>query len=142
MKLVKELEKVLSDTYALYLKTQNYHWNVEGKRFRELHAYFEDQYNDLFKAIDEVAELIRQLGHKTIGTFDAFKRLTKIEDAREDVSDEEMLRDLLADQGIMMSTLSEALKVAEEVNEGIVADFLCGRLAVHKKNAWMMKSSL
>ena len=142
MKLVQELEQVLADTYALYLKTQNYHWNIEGKRFRELHAYFEDQYDDLFKAIDEVAELIRQIGYKAIGTFDAFKKLTNIKDAKENISDDEMLKDLLDDQEIIISTLSKALKVAEETDTGFVADFLGSRIAVHKKNAWMMKSSL
>jgi len=142
MSLIKGLEQVLADTYALYLKTQNYHWNIEGKRFRELHAYFEDQYNDLAEAIDTVAELIRGFKVKTIGTFDAFKNLTKIKDAKSDITDEEMLKDLLADQDVMLDTLKKALDAAKAADDEVVCDFLIGRMTIHSKNAWMMRSSL
>ena len=139
--LVKSLEIVLADTYALYLKTQNYHWNVEGCCFKELHEMFEEQYNDLFKAIDECAELICGLGHKVVGTFEVFSKATNIKPGNEKASSEEMLKDLFNDQSVIEKSLKTALKEAKKIEDEVVAGFLAVRLTVHRKNAWLLKSS-
>lgn len=140
--LIKALEKVLADSYALFLKTQNYHWNIEGKNFRELHSMFEDQYKDLFEAIDEAAELIRGLGCKAIGTFSEFSELTSIKDGDKNLTSEEMLKDLCHDQDLIESTLRVALKEAQAVEDEAVCSFLSDRLSVHRKTKWMLKSSI
>lgn len=142
MSLVKSLELVLADTYALYLKTQNYHWNIEGPRFKELHSLFESYYNDLADAIDTVAELIRGLGEKTPGTFAFFMNHTSIKNGNEHATEMEMLKELLDDQYNMIKTLETALKDAKDVNDEVVAGFLIERMTVHRKNAWMMRSSI
>lgn len=139
--LIKSLEVVLADSYALYLKTQNYHWNVEGSNFLALHALFEDQYTDLAKAIDEVAELIRGLGAKAPGTFSAYMKLTTLGDA-ESSDGRSMLQDLLNDQARLTTTLNKALAAAQDVNDEVVISFITDRLTVHRKNAWMLKSLL
>lgn len=139
--LIKSLEVVLADSYALYLKTQNYHWNVEGSNFLALHALFEDQYSDLAKAIDEVAELIRGLGAKAPGTFSAYMKLTTLGDA-ESSDGRSMLQDLLNDQARLTTTLNKALAAAQDVNDEVVISFITDRLTVHRKNAWMLKSLL
>ena len=139
--LVKSLEIVLADTYALYLKTQNYHWNVEGCCFKELHEMFEGQYNDLFKAIDECAELVRGLGHKVVGTFQEFSKKTSIKPGNEKASSADMLKDLFNDQSVIEKSLKAALKEAQKVEDEVVAGFLVDRLTVHRKNAWFLKSS-
>lgn len=141
MSLVKKLEIVLADTYALYLKTQNYHWNVEGARFKELHETFESHYDDLAEAIDTVAELIRGLGEKTPGSFEFFAKNTNIKPAKEGISDVEMVNDLLEDQKVIEASLRNALKAAEDADDPVVVDFLTGRLVTHRKNAWMLRSS-
>ena len=140
--LAKSLEHVLADTYAIYLKTQNYHWNVEGPHFRSLHLMFEDHYDDLFKAIDVAAELIRQIGYKVPATFGIFAKNTKIKDGDENLSAEKMLKDLLADHEAIQKTLMEALEEAHKANDEAVAAFLGERLSVHKKNAWFIRSTL
>ncbi|MDR2067659.1 MAG: DNA starvation/stationary phase protection protein [Holosporaceae bacterium] len=139
--LVKSLEVVLADCYALYLKTQNYHWNVEGTRFKELHETFEKHYKDLAEAVDTVAELIRALNSKTIGTFSDFMKLTNIKDGNAKLSAEKMLDDLINDHIIMEKTLAKALKEAQKVGDEVVISFVADRLTVHRKNIWMMKSS-
>lgn len=91
---VDALKDVLADNYALYLKTQNFHWNVEGPNFRGLHLLFEEQYRDLTTAIDTVAELIRGLGEKAPGAFDAYARRTSIKPGDENASAEQMVAEL------------------------------------------------
>jgi starvation-inducible DNA-binding protein len=139
---VSALEVVLADTYALYLKTQNYHWNVEGRDFKALHEMFESQYNDLFTAIDAIGELIRGLGSRTIGTFEDFSRLTNIKSGNKDASAERMVADLLHDHELIGQTLGKAAKVAEQNGDGVVASCLGERMSVHRKTAWMLKSTL
>lgn len=139
--IVTTLEVVLADTYALFLKTQNYHWNVEGPNFKMLHEMFESQYDDLFKAIDTIAELIRELGHKTIGTFEDFVRLTHIKSGDKNSTTKQMLEDLLHDNELLEKTLFDALKVAQEMNDEVVAAFLGERMSIHRKNVWILKST-
>lgn len=93
---VVSLEKVLANSYALYLKTQNYHWNVVGANFKSLHELFNEQYNDLAAAIDEIAERIRALGVKVDGTFENFSKLSKIKSGDKNAKNEMMIRDLIS----------------------------------------------
>lgn len=139
---VEALKNVLADNYALYLKTQNYHWNVEGPNFRGLHLLFEEQYTDLTTAIDAVAELIRGLGEKAPGTFSAYVRATSIKPGDEDASAEQMVAELGEDQAAIQKTLQAALDAAQAIGDEVVAGFVIERLTAHRKAAWMLKSSI
>lgn len=139
---VKSLKLVLADSYALYLKTQNYHWNVEGPHFKSLHVLFEEQYTDLAAAVDTVAELIRGLGEKAPGTFEAFSKLTTITPGKEKITAQNMVKELTNDQETISKTLQKALEAAQKVGDEVVAGFMIERLTVHRKAAWMLKSSL
>jgi len=139
---VETLKKVLADSYALYLKTQNYHWNVEGPNFKTLHLLFEEQYSELALAIDSVAELIRALGEKTPGTWKAYEAITDIKDGDENASAETMVADLAADQDRMQKTLQAALKAAQDNDDEVVIGALVDRMTIHRKNKWMLNSSI
>lgn len=140
--IVTPLKKVLADSYALYLKTQNYHWNVEGPSFQSLHVLFEQQYTELAMAIDTVAELIRGLGEKAPGTFKAFMTLCSIAEGKENAKAESMVKDLHKDQEKIQKTIQTALDAAQKEKDEVVAGFLIERLTAHRKNAWMLQSSL
>lgn len=136
------LKPVLADSYALYLKTQNYHWNVTGPHFRSLHELFEEQYTDLAAAIDEVAERIRMLGEKAPGSFSAYQALTSIEEGDENVNAEAMVQQLAHDQTVVIGGLKQALKAAQEAEDEVTAGLIADRMSVHEKNAWMLNSSI
>ncbi len=140
--LIEDLKNVLADSYALYLKTQNYHWNVEGPNFVTLHTLFEQQYTDLVAAIDEIAELIRGLGSKAPGTFKQYSSLTSINDGDENNDAKSMIKDLSDDQDKIALTLNKALKTAQDEDDEVIAGALIDRLTVHRKNKWMLDSSL
>lgn len=139
---VEELKKSLANSYALYLKTHNYHWNVTGPEFYSLHLMFEKQYDDLAEAVDGLAERIRALGEKVPGTFTAFSKLSKIEDGDENLSSKEMIKQLADDQVILIKTLEKTLEAAEKINDTVTVDLITQRMFVHEKNAWMLNSSL
>lgn len=136
------LKTVLADSYALYLKTQNYHWNVTGPQFKGLHELFELQYTDLAAAIDDIAELIRSSGEKAPGTWKAYEALTSIEDGDENADAGTMVKQLAAAQEIISRSLQQTLDAAEKAGDEVVVDAMVGRLAVHRKNRWMLQSSL
>lgn len=139
--LINALEKVLADTYALFLKTQNYHWNVEGCCFKENHELFEKQYDNLFEAIDVCAELIRGLGEKVDGTFENFSKCCTIKEGNKSLAAGEMLQDLAHDHSVVMDkTLREALEAAKKVDDEVVVGFITERMTFHRKNAWLLKS--
>ena len=140
--LIDTLKDVLADNYALYLKTQNYHWNVEGPNFNGLHLLFEGQYIDLAGAIDTVAELIRALGKKAPGTFDSYIKRTSIKSGNENASAEEMVKELAEDQVLIQKTLQKCLELAQKVGDEVIAGFTIERLTFHRKASWMLKSSL
>lgn len=140
--IIHSLKKSLADSYALYLKTQNYHWNVEGPNFRNLHLMFEEQYKDLADAVDTLAELIRGLGEKAPATFEFYMKHTSIKHGNEELSSEKMLQDLIHDQGVIEQTLHETLKIAQKFEDEVVGDFMIQRLTQHRKTKWMLKSSL
>jgi starvation-inducible DNA-binding protein len=139
---IEALKSALADTYALYLKTQNYHWNVEGSHFKPLHQLFEEQYKDLAEAVDTLAELIRGLGEKAPATFGAYAQITSIKDGDEDASAEQMIKDLLDDQATIQQTLQQTLETAQQASDEVVVNFMTERLTVHRKAAWMLRSML
>ncbi len=138
--LTKAMQIVLADSYALYLKTHNYHWNVEGPRFYDLHNLFQTQYEELAIAVDDVAETIRQLGQKAPGSFKTFTSLTSIEDGDENANAATMVKDLANDQNVVMKSVSAALELAKEINDEATIGLLVDRLTVHRKTLWMLES--
>jgi starvation-inducible DNA-binding protein len=139
---VSALSEILADTYALYLKTQNYHWNVTGPTFTMLHALFETQYNELALAVDVIAERIRALGHKAPASFSAFQRLTHIKDGHAEAKAHDMLQDLLTDHQTVMENLRKARIIADEVSDVGTVSLLEDRLGEHEKTAWMLNASM
>ena len=140
--LIEALKNILADNYALYLKTQNYHWNVEGPNFNVLHLLFEEQYRALAEAIDTAAELIRGLGEKAPGTFDSYVKRTCIKSGNENASAEEMVKELAEDQVLIQKTLQHCLELAQKVGDEVVGGFTIERLTFHRKASWKLKSSL
>lgn len=137
------LKNVLADSYTLYLKTQNFHWNVTGPNFRGLHLLFEEQYKDLQEAIDVIAERIRALGEYAPGSFKAFAKLSTIKEAGDDTPESSALvKELAKDQENIVTTLKKALTAAEKAGDESTADLLINRITQHEKNQWMLRSSL
>lgn len=140
--IAESLAKLLADTYLLYIKTQNYHWNVTGQAFKELHTLFEEQYTDLAIAIDNIAERIRTLGEKAPGTFKAYQKTGSIKDGNENADAQSMVKELAEDQDILVQTLKEVLKTAQKYEDEATVGLVADRIAVHEKAAWMLNSSL
>ena len=134
------LGRLLADTYSVYLKTQNYHWNVRGPLFHTLHAMFEEQYTELAEAIDEIAERIRALGFNAPGSFSEFSRLSTINEATEVPNAQQMIADLIEDQATLVATAKEVFPLVERANDEPTADLLIRRMQVHEKTAWMLRS--
>ena len=136
------LSKLLADSYTLYLKTHNYHWNVKGPLFNTLHQMFEEQYTELALAVDEIAERIRALGNPAPGSYKAFAELTSIEEEDGEPTAEDMIRQLVKGQEAVVRTARGVFSVAEAANDEPSADLLTQRMQVHEKNAWMLRSML
>lgn len=136
------LSKLLADSYTLYLKIHNFHWNVEGPQFNTLHLMFEQHYTELALAVDEIAERIRALGVKAPGSYSAFAKLTSIDEASGEESAEEMIRQLVLGQEAVVRTARTALKPAAAAGDEPTADLLTQRMQIHEKNAWMLRSML
>ncbi len=136
------LSKLLADSYTLYLKTHNYHWNVEGPQFNTLHLMFEGHYTELATAVDEIAERIRALGVKAPGSYSEFNAITSIEEASGEESAEEMIRQLVIGQETVARTAREASEAAADASDEPTADLLTQRMQIHEKNAWMLRSML
>ena len=141
-KVVENLGKFLADTYTLYLKTQNYHWNVTGPQFASLHLLFETQYQDLAAASDEVAERIRALGEKAPASFGAFSKLARIKEENGTPDYKEMLKNLVADNQSAAESAEALIKAAQEGGDEGTADLGIRRIQVHQKNAWMLNACL
>lgn len=140
-KVTDALKQCLADTYTLYLKTQNYHWNVTGQHFKGLHALFEEQYTELAAAVDELAERIRALGEKAPGSYREFSKLASVEEAAGNEDAKTMLSTLKSDHLKVVQTLTKTVQAAEsEEDEGTI-DLLGGRIATHQKHAWMLEAS-
>ena len=136
------LSHLLADSYTLYLKTHNYHWNVTGPQFNTLHQMFETQYTELATAVDEIAERIRSLGVRAPGSYSEFAKLTSIDEGSGEESAEEMTRQLVLGQERVARTAREAFDAAEAANDQPTADLLTQRMQIHEKNAWMLRSML
>ena len=136
------LSRLLADSYTLYLKTHNYHWNVTGPMFNTLHLMFEEQYNELALAVDEIAERIRALGFPAPGSYAAFSELTSIDEQTGSLSAEEMIADLVAGQETVARTARSIFAAVEEASDEPTADLLTQRMQVHEKTAWMLRSLL
>jgi starvation-inducible DNA-binding protein len=136
------LSHLLADTYTLYLKTHNFHWNVTGPMFNTLHLMFETQYTELALAVDLIAERIRALGFPAPGTYAAYSRLSSIKEEEGVPSAEEMIRLLVEGQEAVARTARSLFPLAEKVSDEPTADLLTQRLQVHEKTAWMLRSLL
>ena len=136
------LSRLLADSYTLYLKTHNYHWNVEGPMFNTLHLMFEGQYTELAAAVDEIAERIRALGVKAPGSYTEFSKLASVEEAKGGESAEDMIRELVLGQEAVVRTARAAFPAADRANDEPTADLLTQRMQIHEKNAWMLRSML
>lgn len=134
------LSVLLADTYTLYLKTHNYHWNVTGPMFQTLHTLFETQYNELALAVDEIAERIRALGEFAPGSYKQYAKLTSIKEADGIPSAEEMIKDLVKGQEAIAKTARSIVPVADEASDEVSLDLLTQRMTVHEKTAWMLRS--
>jgi starvation-inducible DNA-binding protein len=144
-KIAEGLARFLSDSFTLYLKTHNFHWNVTGSMFNTLHTMFETQYNEQWMALDETAERIRALGFNAPGSYAEFIRLTSIpeEPGLSDTADwREMVRQLVVGNEAVARTARKVLKTADDAGDDPTVDLMTQRLQVHEKNAWMLRSLL
>jgi len=141
-KIANALKSVLADSYSLYFKTQNFHWNVTGPHFKSLHSLFEEQYTDLADAIDEIAERIRWLGQKVPGSLKFYSDLTSISSSDEHTDSTTMIKELLQGQDLVIKTLKAALTVAKTFDDEGTCDLLIARIKTHEKNSWILKSSI
>ena len=141
-RIVEGLSRVLADTYTLYLKTHNFHWNVVGPKFRTLHLMFEEQYNEMWIALDALAERIRALEAPAPGTYAEFARLTAIAETVGVPDADTMTRLLLDGHETVCRTIRGQLAALDAANDQPSLDLLTQRLEVHEKTAWMLRSLL
>jgi len=134
------LSVLLADSYTLYLKTHNYHWNVTGPMFQTLHTLFETQYTELAVAVDDIAERIRALDEFAPGSYKQYAKLTSIKEADGIPTAEEMIRDLVKGQEAVTKTARSLVKIADDAADEVTLDLLTQRMTVHEKNAWMLRS--
>lgn len=142
VEIAKGLSKFLADSYTLYLKTHNYHWNVTGPMFNTLHVMFEEHYNELALAVDVIAERIRALGEYAPGSYKAYAKLSQIEESEDVPSANEMISDLLKGHEAVCRTAREIFPAAESGGDEATADLLTQRIQLHEKTAWMLRSLL
>lgn len=140
--IVTGLNKLLADTYTLYLKTHNFHWNVTGPHFSSLHLMFEGQYTELALAVDAIAERIRTLGFPAPGSYAAFARLTTIKEEPGVPVANDMVAALAADQETIARSIQTLWPAVDDAGDQGTLDLLTQRLSIHEKTAWMLKSSL
>ncbi len=136
------LSRLLADSYTLYLKTHNFHWNVEGPMFNTLHQMFMAQYTEMWTALDLIAERIRALGHYAPGSYKQFSELTSIEESDKVPNANEMLKQLLNGHEAVARTAREAFPAAEKGNDEGTLDLLTQRIQLHEKTAWMLRAML
>ncbi len=136
------LSHLLADSYTLYLKTHNYHWNVTGPMFQTLHMMFETQYTELALAVDQIAERIRALGERAPGTYGEFVKLSSIEDDKENPAAKAMIKNLVHSHEAVIRTARGIFPVADESHDEATADLLTQRIQLHEKTAWMLRSLL
>jgi len=141
-KIAEGLSRLLADTYTLYLKTHNFHWNVTGPMFSTLHTLFETHYTELALAVDQIAERIRALDCPAPGSYKQFAELSSIKEETGVPDTNEMLKQLVIGQETIVRTAREIFPLVDEANDEPSADLLTQRMQVHEKNAWMLRSLL
>lgn len=141
-KIAEGLSRLLADTYSLYLKTHNFHWNVTGPMFQTLHLMFETQYTELALAVDLIAERIRALGYPAPGTYSEYAKLSSIPETPGVPKAKEMIQLLVEGQEAVIRTARSIFPLVDEVNDEPSADLLTQRMQVHEKTAWMLRSLL
>jgi starvation-inducible DNA-binding protein len=141
-KIAEGLSRLLADTYTLYLKTHNFHWNVKGPMFQTLHLMFETQYNELALAVDLIAERIRALGFPAPGTYSEYAKLSSIRETPGVPGATEMIRLLVEGQEAVVRTARALMPQVDAAGDEPSADLLTQRMQVHEKTAWMLRSLL
>jgi starvation-inducible DNA-binding protein len=141
-KIAHGLSRMLADTYTLYLKTHNFHWNVTGPMFQTLHLMFMTQYNESWLAVDSLAERIRALGYPAPGSYKQFAGLTSIKESDGVPNAREMIRELVEGQEAVVRTARAVFPLAEKAGDQATADLLTQRMMIHEQNAWMLRSLL
>jgi starvation-inducible DNA-binding protein len=141
-KIVEGLSRLLADTYTLYLKTHNYHWNVEGPMFQTLHTMFELQYTELALAVDLIAERIRALGHYAPGSYAQYAKLSSISEETGVPAAQDMIRNLVKGNEAVTKTAREIFPITDKASDEPTADLLTQRMQIHEKTAWMLRSLL
>ena len=136
------VSKLLADTYTLYLKTHNFHWNVTGPMFQTLHLMFEQHYNELWMAVDLIAERIRALDALAPGTYSEFSALSSIKEEKGSLKAKSMIRSLVNGHEAVIRTARVVFPIAEKANDQATMDLLTQRMQVHEKTAWMLRSLL
>ena len=136
------LSRLLADTYTLYLKTHNFHWNVKGPMFQTLHLMFEAQYNELALAVDLIAERIRAVGFPAPGTYGEYAKLSSITETDGVPEATDMIRLLVAGQEAVARTARKIFPIADKTNDEPTSELLTQRMQVHEKTAWMLRSLL
>lgn len=140
--IAKGLYKLLADSYGLYLKTHSFHWNVTGPMFTSLHLLFEQQYTELALAVDSIAERVRALGVKAIGSYSAFAAVTDIQEDTGGLNAREMITSLIEGQETLIRSARALIPLAAESGDEASVDLLTQRVSIHEKNAWMLRSLL
>ena len=141
-RIASQASHLLADSYTLYLKTHNYHWNVTGPMFTTLHTLFETQYTELALAVDEIAERIRAVGSPAPGSYTQFAELAKVKEAKGIPKAVDMIRELANDHRTVAETAKALIGVAEEANDQATADLATRRIELHEKAAWMLAAHL
>lgn len=139
-KISDALSRVLADSYMLYLKTHNFHWNVTGPMFQTLHTMFQEQYTELWNALDDIAERIRALGYFAPGTYKRYADLSTIREEPDVPAAQEMIRQLVEGQEAVARTARAAFRIADDADDQPTAGMLATRMEVHEKNAWMLRA--
>lgn len=139
-KVAGELAKFLADTYTLYMKTHSFHWNVTGPMFKSLHDLFEEQYTELWKATDEIAERIRSLGVYAPTGYSEFAQLSSLSEAKGVPAAKDMIKHLVSDHETVAQSAHKTLKVAAEADDEVTQDMMIRRMETHQQAAWMLRS--
>ncbi len=141
-KITLGLSELLADSYMLYIKTHNFHWNVEGPMFNTLHVMFMEQYTELWNSLDLIAERIRSLGEYAPGSYKEFSKLTSIVESEKVPKAEKMIQELINGHEIVIQTARKLLPATDEASDEVSTDLLTQRLQVHEKTSWMLRSLL
>ena len=139
-RLAGNLNGVLADTYVLLIKTQAYHWNVVGPLFVSIHKLTEEQYEDLFEAVDDLAERVRALGYPAPSSFTEMVSMTVIREDTENASAQDMIGNLTDDHEQVVTRLRDTAELADELRDAVTADLLTKRMEFHEKAIWMLKA--